>query len=99
VFTFATAACENFLLRPLLHDLPLAPIKVRKIELLRNQSHAMSVKKLAALSVICAVASAALLGTYLMNSGTDLFSLLGCVLGGFAAFLFFAMLMMKIRSE
>jgi hypothetical protein len=98
-FTVAIAACENFLLQPLVHDLPRAPRKARKIELLRNQSHAMSVKKLAALSVVCAFASAASLGSYLMSSGMDLFSLLGSALGGFGAILFFSMLVMKVRSE
>lgn len=99
VFTFATAACENFLLRPVLRDLPRAPRKARKIELLRNQTHAMSLKELAALSIMCALSSAALLGTYSMSSGTNLFSLLGCVVGGFAAVHFFSMLVMKLRSE
>jgi hypothetical protein len=99
MFTVVTAACDNILLRPLLRDLPRAPRKARKIELLRNQSHAMSVKQLAALSVMCALSSAALLGTYSMSSGTDLFSLLGSVVGGFAAVHFFSMVMMKLRSE
>jgi hypothetical protein len=99
VFTVATAACESFLLRPLVRDLPRAPRKARRLESLRNQSQAMSLTILAALSSVCALASAGLVGTYFMSSQVDLFSILGAVLAGFSAILFFAMLMMKIRSE
>ena len=97
MFTVVTAACDKILLRPLLRDLPRSPRK--PLEMLRNQGHAMSLKKLAVLSVMCALSSAALLGTYSMSSGTDLFSLLGSVVGGFAAVHFFSMVMLKLRSE
>jgi uncharacterized membrane protein len=99
VFTMATAVCESFLLRPLVRDLPRALRKARRLESLRNQSQAMSLTTLAALSAVCALASAGLVGTYLMTSEVDLFSLLGAILAAFSAVLFFSMLMMKIRSE
>jgi hypothetical protein len=88
VFTVAMAACENFLLRPLVRDLPRAPRKAGTIESLRNQSRAMSLTTLAALSALCALASAGSLGTYFMSSEVDLFSMLGAVLAGFSAVLF-----------
>jgi hypothetical protein len=99
VFTIATAVCESFLLRPLVRDLPRALRKARILESLRNQSQAMSLTTLAALSAVCALASAGLVGTYLMSSEVDLFSLLAAILAAFSAVLFFSMLMMKIRSE
>jgi hypothetical protein len=99
VFTVSIAACDNFLLRPLIRDLPRAPRKAGRIASLRNQSHAMSSKTLAALSAVCALASAGLLGTYFMGSEVNLFSLLGAILAAFSAVLFFSMLMMKVRSE
>jgi hypothetical protein len=98
VFAVVTATCDHILLRPPLRDLPRSPRKPRKLEMLRNQSHAISLKKLTALSVMCVLSSAALLATYSMSSGTDLFSLLGCVVGGFGAIHFFWMLTLKLRS-
>jgi hypothetical protein len=99
VFTVATAASESFLLRPLVRDLPRAPRKARRLEALRNQSHAMSLKILAALSAFCALASAGSSGASFMNAEVDLFSMLGAILAAFGAVLFFSMLMMKVRSE
>jgi hypothetical protein len=97
-FTIAITAADHRCVRSLLRDIPRTSQKITLAEMLRNQTHAMSVKALSIFTLIFILAAAA--QTFqLLAPGGNVFTAIGAVSLALFAIASSAMLFIKLRKR